>query len=90
MAMNATLGQGVMTKIVRSGWSYSAEIVTPLAIYSGGSLRDAALESQMLKGLTTGGLLKLKSVRRDAHEPGEMCVVHGREACLSSAEAKNY
>lgn len=90
MAMNATLGQGVMTKIVRSGCSYSAEIVTPLAIYSGVSLRDAALESQMLKGLTTGGLLKLKSVRRDAHEPGEMCVVHGREACLSSAEARNY
>ena len=88
MAMNAMIGQGVMTKIVRSGGAYATELVTPVAIYSGGNLRDAALEPQMLKGLTTGGLLKMKSVRRDAHEAGETCVVHGREVCLSLAEAK--
>jgi len=86
MAMNATVGQGVMTKILRANGAYSAEMVTPLAIFSGGSLRDPALEPQMLKGLTTGGLLKLKSVRRDAHEAGETCVVHGREVCLSLKE----
>ena len=88
MAMNATIGQGVMAKIVRSGGVYSTELVTPVAIYSGGSLRDATLEPQMLKGLTTGGLRRLKSVRRDAHERGETCVIHGREVCLSLAEAK--
>ena len=88
MAMNATIGQGVMTKIVRSNESYTAELVTPVAIFSGGSLRDAELQTQLLKGLTTGGLLKLKSVRRDAHEAGETCVVHTREVCLSLAEAK--
>jgi hypothetical protein len=81
--MNATTGQGVMEKIVRSGEMYSTELVSPVAIYSGGSLRDAELEPQMLKGLKTGGLLKLKSVRRDAHEMGEACVIHGREVCLS-------
>jgi protein-L-isoaspartate(D-aspartate) O-methyltransferase len=88
MAMNATIGQGIMTKITQSGGKYVTEMVSPVAIYSGGSLRDAALEPQMLKGLTSGGLLKLKSVRRDAHEPGETCVVHGREVCLSLMEAK--
>ena len=88
MAMNATIGQGIMTKIVRSNRTYSAETVTPLAIFSGGSLRDPALEPQMLKGLTTGGLLKLKSVRRDEHKAGEKCVVHGKEVCLSLAEPK--
>jgi protein-L-isoaspartate(D-aspartate) O-methyltransferase len=87
-AMNATTGQGVMKKIVRLGEAYSTELVTMVAIFSGGSLRDPALEPQMLKGLTTGGLLKLKSVRRDAHEAGETCVVHGREVCLSLAEAR--
>jgi protein-L-isoaspartate(D-aspartate) O-methyltransferase len=85
MSINPTIGQGVMEKIVRSGETYSAELVTPVAIYSGGSLRDAELEPQILKGLKTGGLLKLKSVRRDAHELGETCVVHGREVCLSLA-----
>ena len=88
LAMNATIGQGVITKIVRSNGKYATELVSPVAIYSGASLRDAALEPQMLKGLTTGGLLKLKSVRLDAHEPGETCVVHGREVCLSLVEAK--
>lgn len=88
MAVNATIGQGVMIKIVRSSGRYATEMVSPVGIYSGGNLRDAALEPQMLKGLKTGGLLKLKSVRRDAHEIGETCVVHAREVCLSLAEAK--
>lgn len=88
MAVNPTIGQGVMTKITRSNRRYDAELVTPVAIFSGGSLRDASLQTQLLKGLTTGGLLKLKSVRTDSHEAGETCVVHAREVCLSLAEAK--
>jgi len=86
MAVNATTGQGVMLKIVRSDGKYRTEVVSPVAIYSGGSLRDAALEPQLLKGLTTGGLLKVKSVRLDAHDRGETCVVHAQEVCLSVAE----
>lgn len=88
MAVNPTIGQGVMTKITRSDGRYGAELVTPVAIFSGGNLRDAALQTQLLKGLTTGGLLRLKSVRTDAHEAGETCVVHTPEVCLSLAEAK--
>lgn len=88
MAVNPTIGQGVVTKIIRSNGKYVTELVTPVAIFSGGSLRDAALQPQLLKGLTTGGLLKLKSVRRDAHEAGETCVVHRPEVCLSLAEVK--
>lgn len=88
MAVNATIGQGIMTKIVRSNGVYATEMVSPVGIYSGESLRDTSLEPQMLKGLKTGGLLKLKSVRTDAHEAGETCVVHSREVCLSLAEAK--
>lgn len=88
MAVNATIGQGVMIKITRSNGRYATEMVSPVGIYSGGSLRDDALQPQLLKGLTTGGLLKVKSVRLDAHEAGETCVVHTREVCLSLAEAK--
>ena len=88
MAVNATIGQGVMMKIVRSNGRYPTELVSPVGIYSGESLRDAALESQLLRGLTTGGLFKVKSVRLDAHDRGETCVVHGREVCLSLAEAR--
>ena len=88
MAVNPTIGQGVMTKITRSDGKFAVELVTPVAIFSGGSMRDATLQTQLLKGLTTGGLLKLKSVRMDSHEAGETCVVHTNEVCLSLAEAK--
>jgi protein-L-isoaspartate(D-aspartate) O-methyltransferase len=88
MAINATLGQGIMTKIVRAGISYSAEMVSPVAIFSGGNLRDPALEPLMEKALRSGGLLKLKSVRRDAHEAAETCVLHASEVCLSMAEPR--
>lgn len=88
MAVNATIGQGIMTKIVRSNGRYATEMVSPVGIYSGVSLRDDALQPQLLKGLTTRGLLKLKSVRLDAHEMAETCVVHRQEVCLSLAEPK--
>jgi hypothetical protein len=85
MAINPALGQGIMTKIVRNGSGYSAEMVSPVAIFSGGNLRDPVLEPLMAKALRSGGLLKLKSVRRDAHEAGETCVLHAPEVCLSMA-----
>lgn len=85
MAVNPQVGQGIMTKIVREPSGYSAAMVTPTGIFSGGSLRDPALEPLMKKALTTGGLLKLKSVRRDAHELGDTCVLHAAEVCLSTA-----
>ena len=77
-----------MTKITRSDGKFVTELVTPVAIFSGGSMRDETLQTQLLKGLTTGGLLKLKSVRMDSHEAGETCVVHTSEVCLSLAEPK--
>jgi protein-L-isoaspartate(D-aspartate) O-methyltransferase len=86
MAMNPTLGQGIMTKIVRRSAGYSAEMVSPVAIFSGGNLRNPALEPSMVNALRTGGLLRLKSVRRDTHEPTDTCVLHASEVCLSSAE----
>jgi len=85
MAVNPQMGQGVMTKILREQSGYSAAMVTPTGIFSGGGLRDPALEPLMKKALTTGGLLKLKSVRRDAHEPTDTCVLHAAEVCLSTA-----
>jgi protein-L-isoaspartate(D-aspartate) O-methyltransferase len=86
MAVNSTLGQGIMTKIVRHPAGYTAEMVSPVAIFSGGNLRDHALEPLMAKALRTGGLLNVKSVRRDAHEVRDSCVLHASEVCLSSSE----
>jgi hypothetical protein len=86
MAINPTTGQGIVTKIVRHHAAYSAEMVSPVAIFSGGHLRDPALEPLMAKALLSGGLLKIKSVRRDAHDPADTCVLHASDVCLSMAE----
>ncbi len=85
MAVNPQTGQGVMTKIVREPAGYSAAMVTVTGIFSGVSLRDPALEPSMKKALQTGGLLMLKSIRRDPHEPDDTCVLHVVNVCLSTA-----
>jgi len=85
VAMNATIGQGLMFKFVRQGETYSAVIVSPVAIFSGASLRDSEFEPLMAKAFSSGGLLRLKSVRRDSHTTTDSCVLHGRNMCLSTA-----
>jgi protein-L-isoaspartate(D-aspartate) O-methyltransferase len=86
VAVTPTLGQGVMAKIVRERGGFSAEVITVLAIFSCKSARDPLLEPLMPKALTSGALLKLRSIRRDIHEQTETCILHGSEVCVSSAE----
>jgi protein-L-isoaspartate(D-aspartate) O-methyltransferase len=86
MAATPTLGQGVMIKITRNVNAFTVQNLTMLAIFSGMGMRDPLLEPLMQKALVSGGLLKLKSVRRDTHEAGDTCVLHGRNVCLSAAE----
>jgi protein-L-isoaspartate(D-aspartate) O-methyltransferase len=86
MAMTPTLGIGVMTKIVRRGGKFSAEVVTSLAIYSGASMRDAQLEPVVKAAMSRGALAKMKSIRRDKHEQSDSCLIHTADACVSGLE----
>jgi protein-L-isoaspartate(D-aspartate) O-methyltransferase len=88
LAATPTIGQGIMAKITRRSGSFAAEMVTPVAVYSCVGGRDPELESQMRKALTTGGIFKLKALRRDAHEPTETCLLHRSDVCVSSADAQ--
>jgi protein-L-isoaspartate(D-aspartate) O-methyltransferase len=85
IAMGTTLGKGVVVKIVRERGGYSAQVLTFMAIYSSTSVRDPLIEPLLGKAMSSGALLKLKSVRIDGHAQGETCLLHGREVCLSSA-----
>jgi protein-L-isoaspartate(D-aspartate) O-methyltransferase len=86
MTATPTVGAGIMAKITRRGEALAAELLSPVAIFSCTSVRDAELEPLLAKALASRSLLKLKSVRLDAHAPAETCVVHGSAVCLSSAE----
>jgi len=86
LATSETLGAGLMTKIVRRTNGFSARGVTPVGIYSCKSVRDPELEPLVRTALTTQGLLRVKSFRREPHEQEETCVMHGKGVCFSSAE----
>jgi protein-L-isoaspartate(D-aspartate) O-methyltransferase len=92
ISLGATgLGKGVMTRITREASSepkFSARVITLVAIYSCSSGRDARLEPLLGKAFTTGALMRMKSVRVDAHEAGETCIVHGSHVCFSFAASR--
>ena len=84
--MAPALGKGVIAKIVRHDSRFSATIASFVAIYNCTSARDPQLEPLLGKAMTTGGLFKLKSLRRDPHDQTDTCIVHAPALCLSSAE----
>jgi protein-L-isoaspartate(D-aspartate) O-methyltransferase len=79
-------GVGIMAKITRHGGAFAAELVSPVAIHSCTSVRDPQLEPLIGKIFASQGLLRLKSVRLDSHQPGDTCAAHGSGICLSMAE----
>ena len=83
MGMGASLGKGVMARITREANGYSAQMVTFVAIYSCTSVRDPQLEPALAKALSTMALMKMKSVRLDAHQPNDTCILHRPDVCLS-------
>ena len=72
-------------KITREPAGFSARIIAMVAIFHFSSLRDPQIEPLLAKALANRELLKLKSLRLDEHAPGETCIVHAQEMCLSSA-----
>jgi len=93
IATSSTLGQGAMVKIVRESAGFAASTVTFLAIFNAASLRDPELDApwrQMLgKAMATGTMFKVKSLRRDTHEPDESCVLHTARMCLSTKPVRS-
>jgi protein-L-isoaspartate O-methyltransferase len=79
MGMGANLGKGVMVKIGRQENGFSAKVVTFVAIYSCLGMRDTQMEQALGKAMGTGKLFKLRSLRRDVHEPADSCLVRGAE-----------
>jgi protein-L-isoaspartate(D-aspartate) O-methyltransferase len=78
------LGKGVMVLVTKqSPSSLTARALTFVSIYSGVGLRDDALNEQLGRALMRTPFPRLTRLRRDAHEPGQGCWLHGSEFCLS-------
>lgn len=84
VAMSPEIGKGLMVRVTRQGDRFRAEVVSMVAIYSSPSVRDPGIEPLLNKAFESRQLLKLKSVRVDAHAPAATCLVHAPAVCLSA------
>ena len=78
------IGAGMMVKVVRRGLSFTAAAHSPVAIFSCTSMRDAESETNLRKAMGMRLIAKLQSVRRDAHQPDETCMLHCNDVCMSA------
>jgi len=83
-AMGAWLGKGMMLRVTRAGSDWTARVSSMVAIYSLVGARDDAMNAALGQAMMTGALLKATRLRRDAHEAGAACVLHGATCCLSA------
>ncbi|HET9833211.1 MAG TPA: methyltransferase domain-containing protein [Vicinamibacterales bacterium] len=83
--MPGGIGKGVMLLVTRRQNEWSARVLStmPVAIYSLKDLRDESIAGRFGQAMTTGAVLKIRRLRRDAHEAEASCVVHGSMGCLS-------
>jgi protein-L-isoaspartate(D-aspartate) O-methyltransferase len=87
-------GAGVVVRIVREKIresaghesAFSASVLTQVAIYDCTSTRDPEMEQVIAKAFRSPALTSVRSLRRDAHELAESCVLHGKSFCLSTVE----
>jgi protein-L-isoaspartate(D-aspartate) O-methyltransferase len=84
LAISKTIGSGLMIKIMRGSGGFSAQVSSPVAIFNCTSVRNPELEPQLRKALQTQTLFKVKSLRRDAHDQTDTCLVHAPGMCLST------
>jgi hypothetical protein len=80
------VGRGVMVKIRRRRDRFPASVVSMAGIYSSASVRDPDIEVILDRAFESRDLLKLKSVRVDAHEQTDTCIVHTPDVCLSARD----
>jgi protein-L-isoaspartate(D-aspartate) O-methyltransferase len=81
------LGKGFVVKITHRKDRFAAEVASMVAIYSSTSVRDSTIEPLLGKALQSFNLLKLESVRLEAHERTDECIVHAPAFCLSAASS---
>jgi len=76
---------GITVKITRCEAGFDAVSLGQVGIYPCEGARDPAAAKALFRALKTGGQEKLTTLRRDRHQRGPDCWLHGRGWCLSTA-----
>ncbi len=86
VAMNSQIGKGLLVLATRLAGdaSFDARVLGFVAIYNAVGLRDDAVAKQLGAALARNPFPPLKHLRRDSHEAGASCWMHGSGWCLST------
>src|SRR6266568_6114676 len=82
-AAGSPISVGWMMLVTRDADRFRAQSTMPMAIFASPSGREDGLNVLIRQALGTGGWLRVKTVRRDAHEKTDTCCIHGDHVCLS-------
>lgn len=78
------IGKGVVVLLTKSAGGFAAEFIGLTAIFSAVGLRDESLAPLIGQALQKNPMPRLKSFRRDAHEPAPDCWLHAPRFCLAT------
>jgi protein-L-isoaspartate(D-aspartate) O-methyltransferase len=78
-------GLGFMLKIARQENGYAARFLSSIMIFPCIGSRDEGSEQRLREALMKGTWGLVQSLRRDTHESGDTCWLHGADFCLSTS-----
>jgi protein-L-isoaspartate(D-aspartate) O-methyltransferase len=73
-------------RVERQGESFAAQPLSILTLYPCAGLRDPAMQALLNRAFESHDLMRVRCLRRDAHESSESCVVHAPTYCLSALD----
>jgi protein-L-isoaspartate(D-aspartate) O-methyltransferase len=85
--MGSTIGKGLVMLLTSEGAGvWLARVLSIVAVYSAGRLRDDRLNDKVGKALMSGPVhwQAVKRLRRDVHEASPSCWLHGEGFCFST------
>jgi protein-L-isoaspartate(D-aspartate) O-methyltransferase len=83
-AMVGRIGKGFMTLVSRvAPEDFTARALMMTAVYSGVDLRDEALNGLLGQAMMRTPFPRFTHLRRDAHQQGASCWLHGGDCCLA-------
>ena len=78
-----SLGKGVIIIARRDGTEFDARVLQVVMIYTAIGIRDPSLERTLEQAMRGVDFSVVRRLRRDPHEKGPACWLHGPDYCLS-------
>ena len=77
-------GKGGMLKVTREAHGYAARFLSSVAVFHCIGSRNEEANRRLKVAMMRGGWGSVQSLRRDTHELGDACWLHGSDFCLST------